>query len=442
MNSSITPSPARRCAVEILAEILDRKRPFDEAVSRHGALRALSERDRNFARLMVMTALRRTGQIDALLARMLEKPLSGKTRMIMHCLRLGVVQLVWLKTPPHAAVSTMVDTAAELGHESMKGLVNAVLKRAAREADAILAAQDAARLSAPDWLFASWRKAYGEQVARTIAAPGEIAPPLDITVKRDAEAWAETLGGSLLPTGSVRLREAGRVDVLPGYAEGEWWVQDAASALPVALLGDIHGKNVLELCAAPGGKTAQLASRGATVTAVDKSARRLQVLQENMGRLKLQVECVEADILRWKPAVAPDIVLLDAPCSATGTLRRHPEVVWHRRQEDIAELAALQKKMLNRAARWLKEGGRLLYCVCSLQPEEGEAQAEHFLKGHADFSVLPVSGIPGEFINAQGALRTTPAHWESRGGMDGFYAVLLEKNRSDTRGVSGVAGCY
>lgn len=429
MNPATTHSipSARRCAGELLVEILDGKRPFDEAVARHVGIQALSERDRNFVRLMLMTCLRRLGQIDALLAGILEKPLSGKTNDVMHILRLGAVQLIWLKTPPHAAVHAMVETAAEMGHRRMKGLVNVVLKRVAKEGEAIITAQDAPKLSVPGWMFEAWRKAYGEKNTRLIAAPREQAVPLDLTVKEKPTKWAETLGGTVLETGSVRLEQAGRVEQLAGYEEGEWWVQDAAASLPVKLLGNVRGKTIFDLCAAPGGKTAQLAAAGAKIMAVDKSKRRLGILQANIERLKLQAELVESDILKWRPQITPDIILLDAPCSATGTLRRHPEVVWHRRKEDIADLANLQRKMLSRASNLLKKGGRLLYCVCSLQPEEGEEQIERFLSSHPDFVIVPASDVPVEFINRQGALRTTPVHLQMHGGMDGFYAVVMEK---------------
>lgn len=418
---------ARRCAVEILAEVLDRKRPFDEVIIRHAAVQALSERDRNFARLLVMTCLRRLGQVDALIAGMLEKPLTGKSNDVMHILRLGVVQLIWLKTPAHAAVHAMVDTTFEMNHEHMKGLVNVVLKRVAKEGDAIIEAQDAAKINVPDWLFETWSKVYGQDVTRAITAPKEEVPPLDITVKSNAEEWAEKLGGTVLSTGSVRISEAGRVDVLPGFDEGQWWVQDAAAALPAKLAGDVTGKTVFDLCAAPGGKTAQFAAAGAKVIAVDQSKRRLQLLQSNMERLKLHAELIESDILKWKPEAVPDVILLDAPCSATGTLRRHPEVLWHKKKEDVAELALLQKRMLNRVSGWLEKGGKLIYCVCSLQPEEGEQQIESFLSAHPDFVIKPILSVPAEFVNAQGALRTLPSQFADIGGLDGFYAVVLER---------------
>jgi 16S rRNA (cytosine967-C5)-methyltransferase len=421
-----TAATARQCAVELLSEVLDSRRPLDEAMARHSAFAALADRDRNFVRLLIMTALRRLGQIDALIAQMLEKPLQGKSRHVMHSLRLGVVQLIWLETPPHAAVHSTVEAIGALGYDNMKGLVNAVLKRVSREGAAIIKKQDEARLNIPAWLYQSWTGAYGEATARAIVIAAMQEPPLDISVKEDAGLWAEKLGGALLPTGSVRMSEAGRVDGLTGYAEGAWWVQDTAASLPVGLLGDVRGKLVFDLCAAPGGKTAQLAAAGAHVVAVDKSKRRLEILSANMQRLGLQVEMVESDILKWKPPRTPDIVLLDAPCSATGTLRRHPEVVWSRTQEDVLELAALQKKLLNRAAGWLKKDGKLLYCVCSLQPEEGEAQAEHFISTHPEFAPVPAAPKrdlqPPIYTSENGAIRTHPALMAGAGGMDGFYA--------------------
>jgi 16S rRNA (cytosine967-C5)-methyltransferase len=322
----------------------------------------------------------------------------------------------------------MVETVAALGHERMKGLVNAVLKRVAKEGAAIIAGQDAAELNLPGWLAATWREAYGKDVARAIALACLAEPPLDLTVKEDAAGWAAKLGGVVLPTGAVRIAGAGRVEALEGYAQGEWWVQDAAASLPVQLLGDVRGQEVLDLCAAPGGKTAQLILAGALVTAVDKSARRLALLKSNLERLKLGAETVESDILRYKPEKRFDAILLDAPCSATGTLRRHPEAARHKSPQDIAELAAVQKRLLSRVGAWLKPGGRLLYCVCSLQPEEGERQMEEFMAAHPHRKIVPAPAALGalKLIDARGALRTHPACLEAYGGMDGFYAICLQ----------------
>ena len=416
---------ARSCAVEILSQVLEHKRPFDEAVIRHNGLQQLEERDRNFARLMVMTTLRRLGQIDALLAKMLAKPLEGKTQTVMNCLRIGVTQLIWLKTPPHAAVSEMVDIVADLGHERMKGLVNVVLKRVAKEGEEIIATQDEAKINLPDWLYKSWVEFYGAETARAIATTRLAEPPLDITVKNNPAEWAEKLGGIVLPTGSVRLERTGKVTELAGYDEGQWWVQDAASAIPVTLLGDITGKVVFDLCAAPGGKTAQLAAKGAKVYAIDQSKRRLEILSKNLTRLNLQAEIIESDVLKYESDITPDIVLLDAPCSASGTMRRHPELVWNREPKMVEELADLQKRMLGRAASWLKPQGKILYCVCSLQKQEGEAQIDRFLQNYKDFKLEKISS---EFATKEGYLRITPANLPELGGIDGFFAALLVRN--------------
>jgi 16S rRNA (cytosine967-C5)-methyltransferase len=427
MNSMT--ATARQCAAELLHQVLSEKRPLDEAMARHAGFVALEARDRAFVRLMLMTVLRRLGQIDALLSQMLENPLKGRTQDVMHCLRLGVVQLLWLKTPAHAAVHAMVETVAALGHERMKGLANAVLKRVAKEGSSIVAAQDAVALNIPQWLYASWREAYGEDKARAIAEATLDEPALDITAKHNPEHWAQALKGEVLPTGSVRVRDAGRVEELEGFAEGAWWVQDAAAALPVQMLGDVRGLKVLDLCAAPGGKTAQLAAAGARVTAVDKSPRRLATLCENLQRLKLEAEVIEADIMHYTPAGAFDAVLLDAPCSATGTLRRHPEIMHSRTADDVADLAKAQRRLLARTAGFVAPRGRLLYCVCSLQPEEGLKQAAVFMAAHPGFAVIPApKAWEGLGIRTpDGALLSHPAALPGEGGMDGFYAICWQR---------------
>lgn len=420
-----TQITARQCAVQLLADVLERKRSFDEALAHHNRFTELADRDRNFTRLLVLTTLRRLGQIDALLASMLNAPLRGRTQDVQHVLRLGVAQLLWLKTPAHAAVNEMVDTVASLGHASMKGVANAVLKRVAREGETLVAAQDEAALNVPSWLLAAWETRFGGAAARSIALARLQEAPLDLSVKHDAAGWAQRLGGRVLPTGTVRLERAGKVESLSGYAEGEWWVQDMAAALPVRMLGDVRGLNVLDLCAAPGGKTAQLAAAGAIVTAVDQSARRLHVLRSNLERLALKAECIEADALKWKCPAPFDAILLDAPCSATGTLRRHPELVWHRAPEDMLRLVDIQKRLLRRAAAWLKPGGRLVYAVCSLQEEEGAGQVRGFLAAHPAFRLSPAPGLPEPCRSADGALVTHPGIGAENGGMDGFYAALL-----------------
>lgn len=422
-----TQTSARQCAVQLLDDVLVRKRSFDEAIAHHNRFGELQERDRNFTRLLVLTTLRRLGQIDALLAGMLEAPLRGKSQDVQHVLRLGVAQLLWLKTPAHAAVNESVDTAAALGHERMKGLVNAVLKRASREGEAIVATQHEAKLNVPQWLYTAWEKRFGTDAATAISLSRLAEAPLDISVKSDAAGWAQKLGATLLPTGSLRLTRAGRVDALAGYDAGEWWVQDAAAALPVKMLGDVQGKRVLDLCAAPGGKTAQLAAAGAEVIAVDQSARRLKVLEQNLQRLQLSAQIVEADILKWKGVGEVDAVLLDAPCSATGTLRRHPELVWHRSEEDLTRLVDIQKRLLHRAAKWVKPGGKLVYCVCSLQEEEGIGQINTFLESNKGFSLQEPKALPVEFVDKNCYFVTHPGLWKEQGGVDGFFGAILTK---------------
>lgn len=422
---------SRAVALDILTAVLRRRRPLDETLDGHAGLAALDERDRGFARLLVATTLRRLGQIDDLLGRFLERPLPAKAVAAHDILRLGAAQLVFLGTPAHAAVATAVELAKQCGLTAHKNLVNAVMRRIDREGRGIVEAQDAARLNLPSWLWDSWCAAYGEPACRAIAAMQVTEPPLDLSVKGGSGAWAERLGAEVLPTGSLRRAAGGAVPELDGYAEGGWWVQDAAAALPAKLLGDVRRRTVADLCAAPGGKTCQLAAAGATVTAVDRSERRLQRVADNLGRLGLAATLVAADAARWRPSAPVDAVLLDAPCSATGTLRRHPDIAWLKGPADVAKLAELQRALLVAAADMLKPGGRLVYCVCSLQPEEGPQVVERALADGVPLRRLPISpaelGGPAELVGADGDLRTLPCHLAERGGMDGFYAARFEK---------------
>jgi 16S rRNA (cytosine967-C5)-methyltransferase len=423
----------RRAALAVLDDIFARNVTLDESLAAH--LRSdLDRRDRAFARNLAATALRRLGQIDALIAAYVSRPLPAAAHTARNILRLGAVQLVFLETPPHAAVNETVVLAARRGTERYKGLVNAVLRRLAAEGKARAAAQDAPRLNTPDWLWRAWRTAYGENTARRIAEAHLAEPPLDLTVVRDAPAWATPLAAEPVPTGSLRRHAGGTVADLPGYAEGAWWVQDAAAALPARLLGDVRGRRVIDLCAAPGGKTAQLAALGAHVTAVELSKPRLARLGENLARLKLEAELVAADAARWRPATPVDAVLLDAPCSATGTIRRHPDLPWRKSAKDLQALTAAQQRLLANAAAMLKPGGRLVYAVCSLQPEEGPAVVARFLGENRAFKLEPIAPgeSPGtaEFVAADGTLRTLPCHWAERGGLDGFYIARLRARPS------------
>jgi 16S rRNA (cytosine967-C5)-methyltransferase len=275
---------------------------------------------------------------------------------------------------------------------------------------------------------------YGAETARRIAAAQAREPALDLTVKSDPQSWADTLGGRVLPTGSVRAMVHGPTTQLPGYAEGAWWVQDPAAALPARLLDDLHGRTVADLCAAPGGKTMQLAAAGARVAAVDRSPQRLARVRENLLRVGLDAELVSADVLEWRGGTF-DAVLLDAPCSATGTIRRHPDIPWIKRESDILNLAALQRRLIGKAAELVKPGGMLIYCVCSLEPEEGIAVVREFLREQPSLRRRPIQPgeayIPGEWLTPDGDLRTLPCHLPDpdpgMAGVDGFYAARLER---------------
>ena len=424
-------STARQVALDLLGAVLGRERPLDEVIDDNPAMAQLSLRDRAFARLLVATVLRRLGQIDALIAACLANPLPQRAAGVHDILRLGIAQLLFLHTPPHAAVATSVDLAQGRGYLAHKGLVNAVLRRLSVEGPDRIATQDAALLNTPAWLWESWTGCYGAEAARAIATAHLREAPLDLTERTNAGGWCEKLGATRLPTGTLRRVGGGAVASLPGYAEGAWWVQDAAAALPARLLGDVAGLSVIDLCAAPGGKTAQLADAGAFVTAVDRSSRRLERLVANLRRLSLPVAAVAADGVTWRPERPPDAVLLDAPCTATGAIRRHPDVPHLKRPADVARLAVIQERLLRAAVDMLRPGGVLVYCTCSLEPEEGPGQIEALLKSGAPVERRPLSAaefaIPSKWLTPEGDLRTLPFHLAEYDGLDGFYAARLAK---------------
>ncbi len=415
---------------------MGKQRSLDDALAKEFASDALPPRDRALARLIAGTVLRHAGELRAVLASYLEKPLPEPSGNLWPILLAGAAQLLFLATPPHAAVGLAVEQARKDRHaRRYDRLVNALLRRLAREGAGALQGRDGARLNIPAWLYERWSRSYGEAEARRIALASLCEAPLDVSVKRDPHMWAERLGGTVLPTGSVRLAAGGRIEDLPGYAEGAWWVQDAAAALPARLLGDVAGRTVADLCAVPGGKTAELAAAGANVTAVELSAGRLARLRENLERLHLKAELVEADAATWAPGKLFDAVLLDAPCTATGTIRRHPDILHLKRPDDVAALAALQSRLLDNAARLVKPGGVLVYCTCSLEPEEGAEQIARFLAREPGFARLPVApgecGVPPDWITADGDLRTLPFHLSHThnelSGLDGFYAARLAR---------------
>lgn len=389
----------------------------------------LPARDRAFARLLVATVLRRLGQIDALIAHCLNTPLPPRAAMVHDMLRLGIAQLLFLRTPPHAAVATTVDLAEVRGFLSHKGLVNAVLRRLSQEGPGLVAEQDAARLNTPDWLWRGWSQAYGEAGVRAIALAHLKEAPLDLTVPREPELWRERLDAILLPTGTLRRNAGGAITSLPGYAEGAWWVQDAAAAIPAKLLGDVAGQHVIDLCAAPGGKTAQLAAGGGRLTAIDRSPRRLDRLNANLARLSLSVEALVADAATWRPPEPVRHILLDAPCTATGAIRRHPDVPHLKTPDDVTRLAAVQERLVAAAIEMLAPGGTLVYCTCSLEPQEGPQQIAKLLARGAPVRRRPVDaaeiGGLSECLTADGDLRTLPCHLPEYDGLDGFYAARL-----------------
>ena len=422
---------ARTVALDLIGAVLRRKRPLDDALDDSPEMHGLSGRDRAFARLLTATVLRRLGQIDALIALCLSTPLAPRAAMVQDILRLGIAQLLFLRTPPHAAVATSVDIAHSRGFLSHKGLVNAVLRRLGVEGAALVEQQDAARMNTPDWLWQSWSRAYGDATARAIAASHMKEAPLDLTLRGDREEWCARLQGVMLPTGTLRRAAGGALSSLPGFAEGAWWVQDAAAALPARLFGDLAGREVVDLCAAPGGKTAQLAIAGARVTAVDRSSRRLERLAANLDRLALPVVAVAADAATWRPTHPVDAVLLDAPCSTTGAIRRHPDVPHLKTPDDVVRLAAVQDNLLRAAIEMLQPDGTLVYCTCSLESEEGVGRIAALLEAGAPVARRAVDpreiGASPEWITAEGDLRTLPCHFDQYDGIDGFFCARLVK---------------
>ncbi len=430
---------ARQLAVVLIAAVMSERRALDEALTMSLASRSftgMEPRDRAFARLIAATVLRRHGELNAIVSSFIDKPLPQNQGRLNAILLSAAAQLLLLGTAPHAAISQAVDQC-RLDRDAGRfdKLTNAVLRRVADQGPTMLAQLDAAALNIPGWLLQRWQRTYGDVAAKEIALASLREAPLDLSVKT-AEA-AQKLDGLQLPTGSVRLAGHGRIEDLPGYDDGDWWVQDAAAALPARLLGEIANRDVADLCAAPGGKTAELAAAGAHVTSVDVSQRRLKRVDVNLERLKLEATLVTADVATWAPGRTFDAVLLDAPCTATGTIRRHPDILHLKRDDDIAALAAIQAGLIDNAANLVKPGGTLVYCVCSLQPEEGIDQVTRFLSAHTDFRRAPLAegeaAIAADWITPDGDLRTLPTHLALEkpelSGMDGFYAARLVRNQ-------------
>ncbi len=430
---------ARRVAQKAVAHLLGPARglALEDALAQAGRGAGLEPGDAALARAIATASFRRLGFLRTALAARLRDGLPEDRPDLLALLITGAAQILDLAVADHAAVDLAVRLAkADPQLQHLAPLVNAVLRRVARERDAIRAGEDDPLAdNTPDWLARRWVAAYGAEAARGIAAAHLEGAALDVTVRGEPDAWAARLGGRRLGLGSLRLDGREAVAGLPGYDEGAWWVQDAAAALPVGLLAPKAGERIVDLCAAPGGKTAQITAAGAAVTAVDRSSTRLERLQGNLARLSLSAEVIAADALDLPDGAPFDAVLLDAPCSATGTIRRHPDVAWIKTEADVIRLAGLQRRLLDKAARLTRPGGRLVYCTCSLEPEEGSAQIAAFLTRNEAFARVPLTpeDVAGhaELIDPNGDLRTLPCHLGGGagrgGGLDGFFASLLRR---------------
>jgi len=432
---------ARAVAHRTLTETLRRRRPLDAAFEEAVALQPLSVRDSGFARTIANETMRRFGQLDDLVRRFVPRaPPPHRAGATLEILLAGACELLFLAVPAHAAVDGANRlAAADPKAVHFKGLVNAALRRIALEGPEVLSTQDALVLNTPDWLWTRWCEAYNEETVRAIASAHLRTPPLDIFLRPSCDLASSRTDDvatamsnrqpAVLPGGMVRLERAGSVQELPGFREGEFWVQDFAASLPVRLFGDLRGRCVIDLCAAPGGKTAQLVCGGAHVTAVEKDQNRLARLAANLDRVSLSARLVLSDVRDFRPDRSADCVLLDAPCSSTGTIRRHPELPWIKTASDIAASTGAAGELLDAASTMVAPRGQLVFAVCSLEPEEGPEQVAHFLRRRSDFRRVPI--VPAELfelsecIDADGDLRSLPCHLAERGGMDGFYAARL-----------------
>lgn len=428
---------ARQTATRLLAAIVDRQTSLDgllDPINGNRAFRDLSGADQALVKAMLLATLRHLPLIEAFIAHLVDKPLPEGARSLVHILHVAATQILYLETPDHAAVDLAVEQARrDPRSRRFAPLVNAVLRRMVREKKQVMPDLSARVVNAPDWFADRLRAAYGDQTDAILQAHST-EPAIDLTVKSDPHGWAERLGGKVLPTGSVRLINInGPITDLPGFAEGQWWVQDAAATIPARLFGAVEGCRIADLCAAPGGKTAQLAAAGAIVTAVDLSKNRLKRLSQNMTRLQFEVAIQQADMLKWQVETPFDGVLLDAPCSSTGTVRRHPDIPWTKGPGDIEKLAHLQEQMLLKAITLVRPGGRVVFSNCSLDPLEGEEMTRRVLAAQPHIARHPVDpkDWPGleQAITADGEIRTTPAMLPDDNprlaGLDGFFASVF-----------------
>jgi len=415
---------ARRAAHDLVDQVTIEGLLLSEALAA-GTLARLAPEDRARAQRLALQTLRGMDRADRMLKPFLQKrpPLT-----VRNVLRMGTVE-IWSGEAAHGVVNACVSIVGQDKRtQGMKGLVNAVLRRISEERPGAWDRLPVPRL--PDWLRGPMIEAWGKPAVAAIENAHFLGASLDLTAKGDAAAVAAAVGGTVLPTGSVRVQGSVQVTALPGYAEGDWWVQDAAAALPVKVLAPKTGEKILDLCAAPGGKTMQLAAAGAMVTALDLSERRLERVSENLTRTGLAATIVAGDALEFDEG-GWDAIVLDAPCSATGTIRRHPDLPYAKDGSEFGALIDLQAEMIDHALTLLKPDGRLLFCTCSLLPDEGEVQADEAIARHpgleADPEALAIEGVDPSWITAEGGLRLRPDYWPDLGGMDGFYMVLLRK---------------
>lgn len=423
----------RAAALAAVIGVVTKGTPLDAGLAGRPEWKRLEPRDRAFARAIAAAGVRRPHALDAALSQFLDTPLPHKAVKARMILRLGAAEQLILDTPAHAAVDAWVSLMAqdeETGR--FKNLANAVLRKVGGEAGRHAMGTADPLGDLPGWWVERWIAAYGEKTARAMAKARSGPPPLDLTCKPgvDAAALAEAISGRVLATGTVRRDTIGAVEGLPGYDAGDWWVQDAAAALPVRLLAPKPGETVADLCAAPGGKTLQIAAAGAATIAVDASAKRLKRVEENLARTGLSAELVAADALQWRPDAPLDAVLLDAPCTATGTLRRRPDAAFAKQPGDVDSLGSIQAGLLDTSYAMLKPGGRLVYCTCSLEPEEGEDQIAAFLQRTPGAALDPAAApeLPGlEAAIVDGAVRTRPDMLAADGGLDGFYIARIIK---------------
>ncbi len=423
----------RKVALDMLSSVLDRKTALDIVLDTHKEFAALEVKDRAFIRMLLTTTLRRLGQIDDLIMFAQDRPNDLKTPVVRNILRLGVTQIFFMVVPDYASVDSSVLLTEEAGMTRQKGFVNAILRTLIRKGGDRLKNQDEGRLNTPPWLLEIWIKDYGLNVAAKIAMANLNEAHLDISLKNQEQSstWQEKLNATKLRTGTLRRNSGGNIREIEGFDEGEWWVQDASAALPATLFGDVKGEAVIDMCAAPGGKTLQLASMGAQVTAIDRSAKRLKRLEENLERMDLKdsvtIEVSDASIC--KPAGSVKHILLDAPCSATGTIRRHPDTGYLKSLKDVLGLVSIQERLLQHAGDIIEIGGKIIYCTCSLQKDEGEYQIDLFLKNNTNFIRSPIKAVEvGDYaymLNENGDLRVLPYHLSEEGGMDGFFVSRL-----------------